>query len=103
MKISQGKIQKVINEELERALKRRVDGGLLEGTLKNVDINDLMTFAKIYREMSHDLAESFDAMMTGDFDDVFVPVSTMRENLQNIHPEIDEAFSEYAQWAKLNG
>lgn len=103
MKIKEGIVQQMIKEELTRAIKRRSRDGLTETIFQNVDLNDLMVFARAYRAMSDDLTESFEAMLMGDFADVYAPVETLKESMGNVHPEIDQAFADHKKWSKLNG
>lgn len=103
MKITEGKVQRLVAEELERARVRRRRDNLSEAVFAGKDVSDLLAFARVYRGLSEDAAESFDALMEGDFEDVFVPLNEVRECLTNVHPEIDEAFAEHAAWMKARG
>ncbi len=103
MKITDKDVQRLISEELVKASRRRSRDGLSRPIFEGVDVNDLLTFAKAYRDMNEDLVESFDAAMRGDFEDVFVPLTEAKQALQNVHPEIDQAFADHASWMKTNG
>lgn len=102
MKIKEGMFQQLVNEELSRAISRRRAAKLNESVLQNVDISVLIEFAEAYATLPPDVREDFGSLMAGEFEDISIDVAPLQELFGYLHPEIEQAFKDYAAYASQN-
>jgi hypothetical protein len=103
MKITEGRLQGLLKEELERATSRRSRRAAGRPLLESADVADVMAFARAYAGLTTSQRELFEAVVNGDFDQAFGDVGPVREALGGMHPHVDEAFEGFAEHERLNG
>lgn len=70
-----------------------------------LDVTDLLDFAKRYNDLGEAVQEQLDSLLDGNQDnwhDDINPnaVKLLKEHLGGFHPDIDDAIQNYADWLK---